>query len=210
MPKPTINLRSGDRWEYESEKHLLNFINPNEINKLDFLEICRFAEYHEWSANLTCHGGGCLFQFKHAFYILINKEIFIKKYNEDPNFIPNINQTSLDFQNITTDDALALQKIVLDIKLKKFMNEIKFDNNLYYLGVIMHMVGEKVELENKKITKFLIPEFKKLYPNETTMINKLNDIYFNGQILTWHHLEIIAEGVKSHNSKKLLRRKRIY
>ena len=58
MPSPTINLQSGDRWKYESSKHLLNFINPNEINKLDFLEICKFAEYHEWGANLACHGGG--------------------------------------------------------------------------------------------------------------------------------------------------------
>ena len=54
----------------------------------------------------------------------------------------------------------------------------------------MHMIGEDIEKNNKKLTKFFIPEFIKLYPNSTHIIRELEDIYYNGKVLDPWKLEI--------------------
>ena len=67
----------------------------------------------------------------------------------------------------------------------------------------MHMIGEDLERENKKLTKFLIPEFTKLYPNQTTIISRLDEIYYNGDILNVSILEIFEEMINNNNIERL-------
>ena len=190
-----VKFISGNRDEYKSKFHILNFIKPNEIQNLNFKEICKFADLHDWGWNLSCHGGGCLYQFRHAFYILLNKRKFINKFSEDPNYVPREEQTMYSRQNIPRDKAILLQKFILDINVQEFLRDIRFPNNLGYLGVAMHMIGEDLERENKKMTKFLIPEFIRLYPNETNIISRLDQIYYNGEILDCWKLEIFEQMV---------------
>ena len=166
------DLKNGDPEEYKNSKHILNFISPNEIKKLNFLDICKYADYNGWSSNLACHGGGCLFEFRHALFILIKKNIFIKKFKENPNFVPNIDQTSLEssFNQISLDDAIALQNLLLNLNMRKFLKEIRFPSSLLFLGVLMNVIGEKLERQNRKSTIFLCTEFRNLYPRETESI----------------------------------------
>ena len=96
MPDQIIELRDGNAENYKQSNHILNFISSDELKKLDILELCKFADYHGWSSNLACHGGGCLFQFKHALYVLIHKNKFIEKFKENPDFAPDTHQTSID------------------------------------------------------------------------------------------------------------------
>ena len=198
-----IQLLGGDKDQYKNQRHILNFIGPSEIQSLSFKEICKFADVHEWGWNLSCHGGGCLWQFRHAFYILLNKAKFIQKFSEDPNYIPRESQTMYSRQDIPRNKAILLQKLILKINIRDYLRDIKFPNNLCYLGVAMHMIGEDLERENKKLTKFLIPEFTKLYPNQTTIISRLDEIYYNGDILNVSILGIFEEMINNNNIKRL-------
>ena len=207
-----IVLKDGNMEAYKDSKHILNFIRPNEIKKLNFLDICKYADYNGWSSNLACHGGGCLFEFRHALFILIKKNIFIKKFKERPNFVPDIDQTSLESNNsqISLNDTIALQNLLLNLNIKKYLKEIRFPSSLLFLGVLMNVIGEKLERQNRKSTIFLCTEFRNLYPRETESIKKIDEIYSNNKILTWGHLSIFEEMINSHNEKKNRRRRRFY
>lgn len=198
-----IQLLSGDRDQYRNQGHILNFIEPSEIQNLNFKEICKFADVHQWGWNLSCHGGGCLYQFRHAFYILLNKAKFIQKFSEDPNYIPRESQTLYSRQDIPKNKAILLQKLILKINIQDYLRDVKFPNNLGYLGVAMHMIGEDLERENKKLTKFLIPEFTRLYPNQTNIIERLDEIYYNGDILNFSKLEIFEKMINNNNIERL-------
>ena len=185
-----IELQSGDRDTYKNQNHILNFIEPSEIQLLNFKEICKFADVHRWDWNLSCHGGFCLWQFRHAFYVLLNKEKFIQKFSEDALYVPRGEQTMYSRKDIPLNKAIQLQKLLLQINLREYLRDIRFPDSLGYLGVAMHMIGEDIEKNNKKITKFFIPEFIKLYPNSVHIIRELEDIYYNGKVLDPWKLEI--------------------
>jgi|TARA_B110000967_G_C18784699_1_gene510134 hypothetical protein len=197
-------LRNGDYEGYKSSNHILNFVQANEIADLNFYDICKFADFHQWGWNLACHGGGCLTTLNHAFFILINKEKLIVKYLEDPDFTPDLDQTTLQPRNINQDDALKLQKFILEINLKKYLLDIKFPNNLGYLGVVLNMVGEDFEMENRILTKFLITNFRILFPTQYNLIKKLDHIYYSNKIINWKDLEIFEEMIKNSNERKFL------
>jgi len=198
-----IQLLSGDKDQYKNQRHILNFIEPSEIQSLSFKEICKFADVHEWGWNLSCHGGGCLWQFRHAFYILLNKAKFIQKFSEDPNYIPRESQTMYSRQDIPRNKAILLQKLILKINIQDYLRDVKFPNNLGYLGVAVHMIGEDLERENKKLTKFLISEFTRLYSNQTSTIRRLDEIYYNGDILNYSKLEIFEKMINNNNIERL-------
>ena len=185
-----IELQSGDRDKYKNQNHILNFIEPSEIQLLNFKEICKFAHVHRWGWNLSCHGGFCLYQFRHAFYVLLNKEKFIQKFSEDALYVPREEQTMYSRKDIPLNKAIQLQKLLLQINLREYLRDIRFPDSLRYLGVAMHMIGEDIEKKNKKLTKFFIPEFIKLYSNSTQIIRELEDIYYNGKVLDPWKLEI--------------------
>lgn len=193
-----IELQSGDRDKYKNQNHILNFIEPSEIQLLNFKKICKFADVHSWSWNLGCHGGSCLRQFRHAFYVLLNKAKFIEKFSEDALYVPIEEQTMYRRQDIPLNKAILLQKLLLQINLREYLRDIRFPDNLGYLGVAMHMIGEDIEKKNKKLTKFFIPEFIKLYPNSTQIIRELEDIYYNGKVLDPWKLEIFERMIASN------------
>ena len=210
MPDQIIELRDGNADNYKQSNHILNFISSGELNKLDILKLCKFADYHGWSSNLACHGGGCLFEFKHALYVLIHKNKFIEKFKENSNFIPDTQQTSIDRLSITNTEALKLQELLVNINLKKYLLEIRFPQNLLFLGVIINTIGEKIEKLNRKTTIFLCTEFKKLFPYATEMIRQIDEIYFNKKIITWSKLEIFEKIVENYDGNRSLRRRRYY
>ena len=210
MPDQIIELRDGNAENYKQSNHILNFISSGELNKLDILKLCKFADYHGWSSNLACHGGGCLFEFKHALYVLIHKNKFIEKFKENSNFIPDTQQTSIDRLSITNTEALKLQELLVNINLKKYLLEIRFPQNLLFLGVIINTIGEKIEKLNRKTTIFLCTEFKKLFPYATEMIRQIDELYFNKKIITWSNLEIFEKIVENYDGNRSLRRRRYY
>ena len=210
MPSQIIELRDGNAEDYKQSNHILNFISLDELKKLDILELCKFAVYHGWSSNLACHGGGCLFQFKHALYVLIHRNKFIEKFKENSDFIPDTQQTSIDRFSITNTEALKLQDLLVNINLKKYLLEIRFPNNLLFLGVIINTIGEKIEKLNRKTTIFLCTEFRKLFPYATEMIRQIDEIYFNKKIITWSKLEIFEKIVENYDGNRSLRRRRYY
>jgi len=210
MPSQIIELRDGNAEDYKQSNHILNFISLDELKKLDILELCKFADYHGWSSNLACHGGGCLFQFKHALYVLIHRNKFIEKFKENSDFIPDTQQTSIDRFSITNTEALKLQDLLVNINLKKYLLEIRFPNNLLFLGVIINTIGEKIEKLNRKTTIFLCTEFRKLFPYATEMIRQIDEIYFNKKIITWSKLEIFEKIVENYDGNRSLRRRRYY
>jgi len=210
MPDQVIELRDGNADNYKQSNHILNFISSGELKKLDILKLCKFADYHGWSSNLACHGGGCLFEFKHALYVLIHKNKFIEKFKENSNFIPDTQQTSIDRLSITNTEALKLQELLVNINLKKYLLEIRFPQNLLFLGVIINTIGEKIEKLNRKTTIFLCTEFKKLFPYATEMIRQIDEIYFNKKIITWSNLEIFEKIVENYDGNRSLRRRRYY
>ncbi len=194
-----IKLQTGDRDKYKNQNHILNFVEPCEIQHLNFKEICKFADVHEWGWNLSCHDGFCLWQFRHAFYVLLNKEKFIQKFSEDALYVPREEQTIYSRKDIPLNKAIQLQKLLLQINLREYLRDIRFPDSLGYLGVAMHMIGEDIEKKNKKLTKFFIPEFIKLYPNSTQIIRELENIYYNGKVLDPWKLEIFERLIKSNN-----------
>jgi len=210
MPNQIIELRDGNAEDYKQSNHILNFISLDELKKLDILELCKFADYHGWSSNLACHGGGCLFQFKHALYVLIYRNKFIEKFKENSDFIPDTQQTSIDRFSITNTEALKLQDLLININLKKYLLEIRFPQNLLFLGVIINTIGEKIEKLNRKSTIFLCTEFRKLFPYATEMIRQIDEIYFNKKIITWSKLEIFEKIVENYDGNRSLRRRRYY
>ena len=210
MPDQIIELRDGNADNYKQSNHILNFISSGELKKLDILKLCKFADYHGWSSNLACHGGGCLFEFKHALYVLIHKNKFIEKFKENSNFIPDTQQASIDRLSITNTEALKLQELLVNINLKKYLLEIRFPQNLLFLGVIINTIGEKIEKLNRKTTIFLCTEFKKLFPYATEMIRQIDEIYFNKKIITWSNLEIFEKIVENYDVNRSLRRRRYY
>ena len=210
MPDQIIELRDGNADNYKQSNHILNFISSGELKKLDILKLCKFADYHGWSSNLACHGGGCLFEFKHALYVLIHKNKFIEKFKENSNFIPDTQQTSIDRLSITNTEALKLQDLLININLKKYLKEVRYKNNLLFLGVIINTIGEKIEKLNRKTTIFLCTEFKKLFPYATEMIRQIDEIYFNKKIITWSNLEIFEKIVENYDGNRSLRRRRYY
>ena len=210
MPDQVIELRDGNVESYKQSNYILNFISLDELKKLDILELCKFADYHGWSSNLACHGGGCLFQFKHALYVLIHRNKFIEKFKENSDFIPDTQQTSIDRFSITNTEALKLQDLLININLKKYLLEIRFPNNLLFLGVIINTIGEKIEKLNRKSTIFLCTEFRKLFPYATEMIRQIDEIYFNKKIITWSKLEIFEKIVENYDGNRSLRRRRYY
>ena len=193
-----IELQSGDRDKYKNQNHILNFIQPSEIQLLDFKEICKFADVHGWSWNLSCHGGFCLWQFRHAFYVLLNKAKFIQKFSEEALYVPRAEETMYRREDIPFNKAILLQNSLLQINLRDYFRDIRFPNNLGYLGVAMHMIGEDIEKKNRRLTKFLIPAFIKLYPNSSEIIRELEDIYYNGNVLNPWKLEIFERMIASN------------
>ena len=125
-----IELQSGDRDKYKYQNHILNFIEPSEIKLLNFKEICKFADVHGWGWNLSCHGGFCLWQFRHAFYVLLNKEKFIQKFSEDALYVPREEQTMYSRKDIPLHKAIQLQKLLLQINLREYLRDIRFPDSL--------------------------------------------------------------------------------
>ena len=197
-----VSLKFGNREIYNKEKHILNFIQPNDIGRLNFLEVCKYADYHKWHWDLSCHRDGCCRQFRHAFYVLLNKIQFLEKYSEDSNFIPNLEQTNLSKSNIKENEALILQQIITEIDIKKLIEEIKFPNYLAYIGVAMFIIGDEIERKNRKITKYLIPQFIKHFPNAPDVISTLDNIYYNNNIIDCWGLEIFERLINSNNQRR--------
>jgi hypothetical protein len=183
-------LKNGNKEIYKSEKHILNYISKEELNNLNFHTLCKYADHHQWHWDLSCHGDYCCRQFRHAFYVMLNKISFISAYSSDPNFVPNLEEANINKNNITLDEKIRLQNLIEEINISKYLDEIKFPNNLAYIGVAMFIIGDEIESENRKITKFLIPEFNKLYPNQHNIIRELDDIYYNNRHLTCWSLSI--------------------
>ena len=50
--------------------------------------------------------------------------------------------------DIPSNKAILLQKLLLQINLREYLREIRFPDNLGYLGVAMHMIGEDIEKKN--------------------------------------------------------------
>ena len=216
---PHRTLSNGDPVEYQNSNHLLNY--TKDLKKINFHKVCEYADFHSWNWAL-CHGDMCCHQLRHVFFILIYKNELTNKLNENPNFIPNIRETSLGKQNISREEALKLQDIILKINLKKFIKEIKFPASLGYLGVAMYVIGEEIENNNKKVTQFLIEEFKKIIAsiknrfvlniinNDETIkrhMLKLDEIYYNGSALKCWDLgifESILDILKNHSPKNNL------
>ena len=216
---PHRALSNGDPVEYQNRNHLLNY--TKDLKKINFHKVCEYADFHNWHWDL-CHEDMCCHQLRHVFFILIYKNELTNKLNENPNFIPNIRETSLGKQNISREEALKLQDIILKINLKKFIKEIKFPASLGYLGVAMYVIGEEIENENKKVTRFLIEEFKKIIAtiknrfvlniinNDETIkrhMLKLDEIYYNGNALKCWDLgifESILDILKNHSPKNNL------
>ena len=194
-----INLKVGDKKIYHDQKHLLNFISKDEIMNLNFYTICKYADFHNWHWYL-CHGDYCCRQLRHAFYVLLNKINFINAYSTNPIFTPRLDQTDINSKNITKDEKIRLQNYIKELKLKDYLNEIKFPNNLGYIGVAMFIIGEELEKENRSLTKHLIPQFIKLFPNQFENIKKLEDIYYNNKYLTCWSLGIIEEMILKDKS----------
>jgi hypothetical protein len=203
MPRNTF--LEGNQTLYLNQKHLLNY--TKDLKKINLHKICEYADFHNWHWDLRYGDINCN-QLKHSFFILIYKTKFINKLNENFNFIPDLRQTSLGRENISREEALKLQDIILEINLKKFIKEIKFPNSLGYLGVAMYVIGEEIENENKKVTRFLIEEFKKIIAsiknrfvlniinndeNIKRHILKLDEIYYNGIALKCWDLAIFEE-----------------
>ena len=72
----------------------------------------------------------------------------------------------------------------------------------------MYLIGSELENKNKKITIFLCTEFRNLYPDEIESIKEIDEIYLNNKILTWRHLSIFEEMIKSNNEKQKFRKRR--
>ena len=106
-------------------------------------------------------------------------------------------------QDIPRNKAILLQKLILKINIQDYLRDVKFPNNLGYLGVAVHMIGEDLERENKKLTKFLISEFTRLYSNQTNTIRRLDEIYYNGDILNYSKLEIFEKMINNNNIERL-------
>ena len=202
---PHRDLSNGDQVAYQDRNHLLNY--TKDLKKINLHKICEYADFHNWNWDLRYGDMNCN-QLKHSFFILIYKTKFINKLNENFNFIPDLRQTSLGRENISHEEALKLQDIISEINLKKFIKEIKFPNSLGYLGVAMFVIGEEIENENKKVTRFLIEEFKKIISSiknrfVINIINndeaikrcmlKLDEIYYNGIALKCWDLAIFEE-----------------
>ena len=66
------------------------------------------------------------------------------------------------------------------------------------------MVGEDFEMENRILTKFLITNFKILFPTQYNLIKKLDHIYYSNKIINWKDLEIFEEMIKNSNERKFL------
>ena len=134
----------------------------------------------------------------------------VTHFKENSNFIPDTQQTSIDRLSITNTEALKLQELLVNINLKKYLLEIRFPQNLLFLGVIINTIGEKIEKLNRKTTIFLCTEFKKLFPYATEMIRQIDEIYFNKKIITWSNLEIFEKIVENYDGNRSLRRRRYY
>jgi hypothetical protein len=134
----------------------------------------------------------------------------LKNLKKIQDFIPDTQQTSIDRLSITNTEALKLQELLVNINLKKYLLEIRFPQNLLFLGVIINTIGEKIEKLNRKTTIFLCTEFKKLFPYATEMIRQIDEIYFNKKIITWSNLEIFEKIVENYDGNRSLRRRRYY
>lgn len=133
---------------------------------------------------------------------------FIQKYSEDQNFTPNILQTKLEPKKVSNKDSLKLQNLILDINFSEYFTKIKFPNNLGYIGVVMNLIGEEIERENKKITKFLIPNFKKIFPNQYEIIEELDKIYFSGDVINCWKLSLFEKMILASNDERFINKKR--
>ena len=94
--------------------------------------------------------------------------------------------------------------------MKNFLKEIPHDLNLMYLGVVMFTIGEETEKKNKLLTKHIIEGFKSLYSNnlEHNFNEKLDQIYYGSEYLTWQKLMILDESIRNHNQFNLSKRQR--
>ena len=72
----------------------------------------------------------------------------------------------------------------------------------------MNLIGEEIERENKKITKFLIPNFKKIFPNQYEIIEKLDKIYYSGDVINCWKLSIFEEMILASNDERFINKKR--
>jgi hypothetical protein len=200
-------LLQGDSLLYKNEKHLLNY--TKDIQNLSFFEVCKYAKVHNWH-NYLCHGDACCRQFRHSFFILVYKDLILQKFLSDPIYIPDLDQTSLSSHSIKKEESLKLQKEVLKTDIKNFLKEIPHDLNLMYLGVVMFTIGEETEKKNKLLTKHIIEGFKSLYSNnlEHNFNEKLDQIYYGSEYLTWQKLMILDESIKNHSQFNLSKRQR--
>ena len=191
-------LLQGDPLLYKNEKHLLNY--TKDIKNLSFFDLCKYAKVHNWH-NKLCHDDACCRQFRHSFFILVYKDLILQRLLSDPNYIPDLDQTSLSSHSIKKEESLKLQKEVLKTDIKNFLKEIPHDLNLMYLGVIMFTIGEEIEKKNRLLTKHIIEGFKSLYPNnpEHGFNEKLDQIYYSSEYLTWQKLMILDESIRRHN-----------
>lgn len=133
---------------------------------------------------------------------------FIQKYSEDQNFTPNILQTKLEPKKVSNKDSLKLQNFISDINFSEYFTKIKFPNNLGYIGVVMNLIGEEIERENKKITKFLIPNFKKIFPNQYEIIEELDKIYYSGDVINCWKLSLFEKMILASNDERFINNKR--
>ena len=202
------DLEYGDYRLFNESNSILRFVNIDELQSLNFFQVCKFADHYNWPWDISCHGGGCLSDLNHAFFVLINKLKFIQKYSEDQNFTPNILQTKLEPKKVSNKDSLKLQNFISDINFSEYFTKIKFPNNLGYIGVVMNLIGEEIERENKKITKFLIPNFKKIFPNQYEMIEELDRIYYSGDVINCWKLSLFEKMILASNDERFINNKR--
>ena len=193
------NWISKEEYHERNNRLILNFIP---INHLTFYDICKVAEVNGWSDNVTCHGGGCLFEYNHALFLLANKKKVSSLMEQ------NVGKYPIDELNpysINEEDSLLLQNLVIKTNFKKFLKDIAHPKNFMAIGVVLNMV-KKLERENKILTRFFTETFKEVYHKSTIESKKLDNIYFNGNHMTYDDLEIVEAMSKEHESRIKFRR----
>lgn len=193
------NVISND---INDSKNIMNyFYNQHLLNKLSMFDIFKISYLNNWKNHL-CHGTSCCIELTSALFVLIYKKLVIKKLQNQPSFKINTGICYIGRENIISkNEGLKLQKEIEKINLRKLFKEIKLDDALKYIGVILYLINHQVEggisleKENKVITSFLIEGIKSIYSLSDENLEKLDNILYGREdiFLDWGNLSIIHQ-----------------
>ena len=192
------NWISKEEYHERYSKFMLNVIP---IDHLTIYDIFKVEDIKVWNGHI-CHGGHCNADYNHALFLLINKKKIFSLMKQNPSQYP---EDKLNPFLINKEDSLTLQNLVLKTNFKKFLNDISHPSNLLSIGIVLNMVRE-IERENKILTRFFTEKFKEVYHKSTIESKKLDNIYFNGNHMTYDDLEIVEAMSKEHESRIKFRR----